>query len=436
MEWYFILALFILTLLGLFLLGFPVAFAFLIVNFLALYLFAGGLGSLFVVIPSALDMLLKTSMLAVPLFILMGEITFHSGIGETVINALDLWVGRLPGRLSLLAVMAGTLFAVLSGSALATTSMLGSVLIPQMRHKNYGKSMSIGPVLGGGGLAVIIPPTFLAIILASLTRVSVASMLMGLVIPGLLLATMYCGFIIMYAMLRPSEAPPHEVGAVSFLRKLQSLRHIMPLGGIIFLVIGVIIIGIASPTEAAALGALGCFVLAASYRKLSRAIITKTLTETAAIACMVFMIIIGSTAFSQLLAYTGASKGLVSVSTQLALPPIALLILMQMSIAILGTFMDQVSIMMIAIPTLLPIVTALGFDLVWFSIVTMINLSVAAFTPPFGLLLFAMKGVVPKDISMEDIIRAAVPYCIMGFAATGLIIAFPQIALWLPRLAR
>lgn len=436
MEWPLVLAIFLGVFIGLLLLGIPVAFAFLITNLLTLYLFAGGAKSLFVVIPSAFDMLISFTMLAVPLFILMGEVIFHSGVGEIVIDALDVWIGRLPGRLSLLAVAAGTIFAMLSGSSVATTAMLGSVLVPQMRRRGYSKGMCLGPILGGGSLAVIIPPTFLAVVLATLAEISIAGLLLALVMPGLLLGAIYIAFIIVQAVVQPNQAPPYRVAGISFVTRLKSLRHILPLGIIIFLVIGVIFLGIAAPEEAAALGALGTFVLAASYRRLNGTVIKKILTETASITCMVFMIVIGSTAFSQLLAYTGASRGLLEASTRLPLPPIFLVVMMQIAVLILGTFMDQISIMMITIPMLVPIVSAMGFDLIWFCTMTMLNLSIAGITPPFGLWLFALKGVVPEDVTFEDIVRAGMPYIFMGLVGILLVLAFPPFALWLPGLAR
>ena len=432
MDWYLVLLMFIGLLIFLILMGIPVAFAFLTTNFICLYFFAGGTQSLYTVIPSGFAMMTSITMLAVPLFILMGEVIFHSGVGWAVMEALDLWIGRLPGRLSLLAIVGGALFAMLSGSSIATIAMLGSVLIPVMRQKNYGKTMCVGPILAGGGLALIIPPTFLGVILAGLADISVADLLVALVIPGLLLAVIFMIYIFLLAKLKPQLAPTYKTEAISAVDRLRSLKYILPLGVVIFLVMGVIFLGVATPTEAAALGALGSFLLAAAYRKLTLNVFKKIFLETASITCVIFMIIIGSVAFSQLLAYTGASKEMVTKAMQLPLDPLMIFILLQSTIFILGFFMDQGSIMMIAIPLLAPVVSAMGYNLVWFGTVTLLNLSIAGITPPFGLNLFAMKGVVPEDIGMNIVIRSALPYVFLGIIGLACVIAFPGMALWLP----
>ena len=432
MDWYLILLIFLGLLIFLILMGLPVAFAFLATNFICLYFFADGTQSLYTVIPSGFSMMTSITMLAVPLFILMGEVIFHSGVGWAVLEALDLWIGRLPGRLSLLAVIGGTIFAMLSGSSIATIAMLGSVLIPVMRRKDYSRTMCVGPILAGGGLALIIPPTFLGVVLAGLADISVADLLVALVVPGLLLAFIFIAYIFISAKFCPQLAPPYPSEDVTFGDRLRSLKHILPLGIIVFLVMGVIFLGVATPTEAAALGALGSFGLAFAYRKMTLEIFKKIILETASITCVIFMIIIGSVAFSQLLAYTGASKEMVTKAMELPLEPMLVFIILQVTIFILGFFMDQASIMMIAIPLLAPVVSAMGYDLVWFGTVTLLNLSIAGITPPFGLNLFAMKGVAPDDIGMDVVIRSAVPYVLLGLVGLALVIAFPGLALWLP----
>jgi len=270
------------------------------------------------------------------------------------------------------------------------------------------------------------------VVLATLAEISISKLLMALFVPGFLLAFAFCVYIVVRAILQPEQSPPYDAGAIPLKKRAKSFLHIIPLACVIFLVTGVIFVGIATPTEAAALGAFGSFILAAGYKKLNGAVLKKILIQTGTITCAVFTIIIGSSAFSRLLAYTGAGKALVAAAVDLPLPPMALIIIMQIVLFILGTFMDQFSIMMITIPLLAPIVTSMGFDLIWFSTVSLINLSFGGLTPPFGLNLFAMKGVVPPDIGMWEIIRAAVPYIIMGVIGTLLVMVFPSLALWLP----
>ncbi len=216
---------------------------------------------------------------------------------------------------------------------------------------------------------------------------------------------------------------------VSWLERLKALRHIAPLAIVIFFVIGSIFIGLATPTEAAALVAMSTCIIAACYRKLGRQTILKTLKATALITGIAFMIIIGSQAFSQILAYTGATKGLINFAAQAPVSPIIVLVLMELVIFLMGAFMDQVSIIMISIPMFVPVVAGLGFDKMWFCTLTLVNLAVGMITPPFGLSLFALKGVVPPDFSMGDVIRGAVPFFLIGFVAVFIALFVPDIAL-------
>jgi tripartite ATP-independent transporter DctM subunit len=434
LEWYFVLLIMLGLLFVFFFSGLPVAFAFITLNFIAIYLWMGGATGFMMVVPSAFQMLNNFILVPTALFIIMGMIIFHSGAGWLVIDALDRWVGRVPGRLSVLSVAAGTAFAAVSGVPMGTTAMLGSIFVPEMRSRGYSKAMSLGPVLGGGGLALIIPPSAMAVILGGLAKTSIGHLLIACVVPGLILSTLYIAYILFQAMRHPESAPKYEGKRFSFMERIASLRYIIPLIGVVFLVTGVIFMGVATPTEAAATGALASFILVAAYRKLSWSALTKTLTNSVQVTVMVLMIIIGSVAFSQILAYTGCTAALAQFATELALPPILIVIAMQVVILILGCFMDLISITMITVPIFMPIVNILGFDMIWFCTMMLINLGAATLSPPFGMLLFTIKGVTSSDVTMGDIIRSAIPYFSMGIVIIGLVMAFPQLALWLPGL--
>jgi len=346
----------------------------------------------------------------------MGEVMFHSGIAPVLIRTLDKWLGRLPGRLSLLAVGAGTLFSTLTGTSLASVAMLGSVLVPEMEQQGYKKSMTLGPILGSGGLAMMIPPSALAVLCGAIAEISIGRILVGIIIPGLLMATIYAAYIIIRCRLQPSIAPTYEVTPTPLSEKLvATVRYVLPQGIIIFLVIGVIFLGIATPSEAAATGAIGTIIVALLYRRLSWEVVKKATVGTLSVTGMLFLIIAGATAFSQILAYSGASAGLSGLATGLPVAPIFIIMAMQVVILFLGAFMDVVSIMMITLPIFVPVVLSLGFNPVWFAIIFLINIEVAGISPPFGLSLFVMKG---------------------GLIAMALIIAFPTLALWLPGLMR
>ncbi|MBC8459488.1 MAG: TRAP transporter large permease subunit [Deltaproteobacteria bacterium] len=417
--------------------GIPVAVAFLFIDILGAVLFMGGEPGIIQLIVNMEESLTSFSLLPVPLFILMGEVMFHSRLGFKAIDVIDQWIGRIPGRLSLLAVTGGAVFSTMSGSTLATTAILGSMLVPEMEKKGYKKSMSIGPIMGSGGLSMLIPPSALAILLAALNQISVGGLLIAGILPGCLIAFFYASYVVIRCWLQPDLAPAYKVSDVSVMTKMRgTVTHVLPLGLIIFLVIGLIFLGIATPSEAAALGSFGTIILAAAYRKMNLSILRSSIIGTIKITSMMFMIIVGSMTFSQIMAFSGASEGLIRIVTSLDLPPIMVLISMQVLLLFLGCFMDNLSMVMIAIPIFLPIINALHFNTLWFALIMLINMEMANTTPPFGLLLFVMKGVAPKNTTMGDIYKAGVPFLLCDAVAMVLVMIFPQIALYLPSLIK
>jgi tripartite ATP-independent transporter DctM subunit len=404
MEWWVVLSFFFGGVVLILLSGFPVAFAFL-----------------------ALDLL------GVWIFMVMGEVMYHSRLADNTLDVLDRWIGKVPGRLGVLSAVSGVIFAATSGSSMANTAMLGTVLLPEMRKRGYSVGMSVGPILGSGGLAILIPPSALAVVQASIAQISVAKLLMGGVMPGILLGVIFCAYIILTAIFKPSVAPAYPVSDSSLGEKLfLTVKHILPVALIIFSVIGFIVLGLATPTEAAASGAIATVLVSIAYGRLTKKMIMASLKGTVEITVMVFMIIAASKTFSSVLAYTGASSGLTNLVQGTSLPPILVLIAMMVIVGILGCFMEGVSIMMICLPVFMPIVTLLGFDPVWFGVLFLINIELGQLTPPFGMLLFVMKGVAPPDVKMEEIIWAAVPYMIFDVLIMAMIMIWPGIALWLP----
>ena len=436
MEWWVTLILLWALLVGFFFTGIPVAFAFIIMNIIGLYVWAGGASSFTLIAPSMFNTLSNFILVPIPLFILMGEILACSGVAWIIVESLDKWIGRIPGRLSLLAIGAGTIFASVSGVPMGTTAMLASVFFPEMRRRGYSKQMSVGPILGGGGLALIIPPTVIGVLLAAIAEVSVGNLLIAIIIPGFLLSALYTIYVLFRAIFQPHTAPPYVSTGISLWERVIALRHILPITAIIFLVTGVIFVGVATPSEASALGAAGCFVLAAGYGRLNMKVIKRALTNTSQISVMVLIIIAGSVTFSQVLAYTGSTKALVSFVVGLNMSPIVIIIFMHIIVLLLGCFMDLISVIMISIPILMPVVQALGFDPIWFCTTILVNLGIGMLTPPVGLLLFTIKGVLPDDISVSDIVRSSIPYFLMGMLTIAFIIIFPGMALWLPNVMK
>ncbi len=437
MEWQLAALLFFGGLIFLMILGLPVAFCFLLMTLVGVFLFWGGEAGLRQLTISIFGSLSSFTLLPLPLFILMGEVMFHSGIAPHMMDALDKLMGRLPGRLGLLAVAGGTVFATLSGSSIGSVAMLGEVLTPDMEERGYKKAMSLGPILGSGGLAIMIPPSNLAVILGAIAEISIGKILIAIIIPGLLMATLYASYIIGRCYLQPSIAPAYEVTPTSILQKVVAfMRYVLPLGLIVFLVIGLIILGIATPTESAATGAIGTFILAAAYRRFNWQMVKKAILGTLRTMIMIFMIIASAQAFSQVLSFSGVGMGISKLLIDLPLAPIFIIVSMQVLILFLGMFIGPVAIMMITLPIFMPIIYALGFNPVWFTVIVLLNMEMSTTSPPYGLSLFVMKGVAPPDTTMMDIYRAALPFLLCDLIVMVLIIAFPTIALWLPGLIK
>jgi len=435
LEWYVLIVFLIGGLLFLLALGLPIAFSFLLLNFIGAYIFMGGTNGLALATQQIFTSLTSFTLSPIPLFILMGEVMLHSGMAIRTLDVIDKWIGRLPGRLSLIVIAGGTLFSTLSGSTIANTAMLGETMVPEMTSRGYKKPMTLGPVVGVGGLAMLIPPSALAVVFASLAQISVGKVLIAGAIPGLLLCIFYGSYIIIRCSLNPSLAPAYEVEYHSLSEKISGFfKYVLPLGFIFFLVLGVIFLGIATPTEAAATGALGSLILAAIYKGLNKETLQKSLSGTLHVTIMAFMIIAASKTYSSILAYTGATRGLVEFVTGLEMSPLSYLIIMMIILMILGTFMEQVSMMMVTIPIFLPLIKSLGYDPIWFALLMLLNLEMAMSTPPFGMLLFVMKGSAPKGTTLGEICLAAAPFLVCDLIVMIILIVFPNLVLFLPSL--
>lgn len=436
MEWWVILLLIFGGLLILFIIGLPIAFAFLTVNVVGAIILWNGTAGVNQLVLNIFDSVSKFSLLPIPMFILMGEIMFRTGLGIKVFETIGKWLGRLPGRLSIVAVGSGTMFSVLSGSSVASTALLGSLLVPDMNKKGYSHTMSVGPILGSSGLATMIPPTALGILLATLASIPVGHFLVAILIPGLLLAFMLLVYVVVRSYLQPHLAPSYDVKKVSFSEKMiDTVKYIFPLGIVIFLLLGVIILGLGTPTQGAVLGAVGTIFISYFYGGLTWKSIWESLTGTFKSTVMIFMIIVGSTTFGQILSYTGVTQGLVQIVSDLGFQPLIILILIQIALFILGCFMEPLSIMMMTLPVLMPIASGIGFDPLWFGVIILLNMQIATITPPFGMDLFAMKSVMPQgSITMIEIYKAVIPFIILNLLLMFILILFPSLSLWLPSL--
>lgn len=435
MEWYYVLAALIGGLIIFMLMGLPVVFAFFTVNLIGAYFVMGGDKGVLQLIRNAVDSIQSFALLPIPLFIFMGEIMFHTGIAARAIDAVDKLIAKVPGRLSLVAIVGGTIFSSLSGSTIANTAMLGSTLLPEMYKRGYTPSISIGPIVATGGIAMLIPPSALAVLLGSIALIPIGELLIASIIPALILASMFFAYVIIRCTLNPSIAPAYDVAELTMRERLAPFfKYVLPLMGIFVVVVGSIIAGIATPTESAALGAAASLFAAVAYRCLTMENFLTSVTQTLRFTVMTLFIICGSITFSQIMAFSEATTGLTELVTESGLTPLWILIGMLVVLMFLGCFMDQVSMMMITIPVFMPVAEQLGYNIVWFGVLMLMILEISLATPPFGLLLFVAKGAAPDSTTMQEIIFSVTPFIGMAMLVVVLLIAFPEITLLLPNL--
>jgi len=434
-DWYIIILIFFLSLIGLMLLGFEVAFCFMLIAMVGAYMMWQGPVGLEQLVLQIYSSVTMRSLMPLPPFILMGEIMFQSGTAGLILDTVDKWTGRIAGRLSLIAVATGTLFGCITGSSSASCAMLGSVMTPEMAKRGYAKSMSLGPIPGSGSLAMMIPPSGLAILVAAIGEISVAKLLVAIIFPGLCIATLYIIYIMGRCTFQPHIAPKYAAVAVPLSEKLRAtLYHIVPLSIIIFLVIGVMLLGWATPSEAASSGAVGCFIVAALHRRLTWEAVKKAFVGTMHLSVMLFLIVCTAQAFSQMLSWSGASIGFVTFVAELPVRPLTTIILMVGVLFILGMFMPTTAMIMIGIPFMVPVVKTLGFDTVWFGVLFMLSLECAVMSPPYGINLFIVKQVGPPGTTIKDVYLSVLPFLGLSVIVILLVVFFPQIALFLPGL--
>ncbi len=415
-------------------LGLPVAFCFLVINLVGAMLFLGGEVGLTQVARSSISSIANFSLTPIPLFILMGEVLFHTGLAVKVIDGVERLIKQVPGRLAVVAVVAGTVFSAISGSTIATTAMLGGLMVPMMISRGYHPTMATGPIMAIGAVDMLIPPSALTVLLGSLSGISISKLLIGGIVPGLLLSAAFITYIVVRVKLNPTLAPSSVFTKYEGWDRWRPLfQYVIPLISIFAVVVISMTAGWATPTESAAIGALFTIALALAYRALSFRNLTQALLGTAAISGMILFIIFGAVTFSQILSFSGASDGIVELITSQGLPPLAIVAAMMLVLVFLGIFVDQVSMMMITLPIFMPLIQKFGVDPVWFGVMFLICMQLGLLLPPHGLLLMTMKGVAPPEVTMAHVFRAVVPYVLMSLLMLGLVFSVPEIALWLPR---
>ena len=415
--------------------GLPVAFAFLAINLLGAAIFLGGEAGMMQLARNSVASVTSFALTPIPLFILMGEVLFHTGLAVKVIDGVERLIRDIPGRLAVIAVVAGTVFSAISGSTIATTAMLGSLMLPVMLSRGYHPTIAAGPIMAIGAVDMLIPPSALTVLLGSLSGISISKLLIGGIVPGLVLSAIFVAYIVARVKLSPELAPKSAFAEYAGWRRFQPFfQYVLPLVSIFVVVVGAMIAGWATPTECAALGAFATIVLAFLYRALSIENLVQSLRGTAAISGMILFIIVGATTFSQILSFSGASNGLAQMITALGLPPMAVIAGMLLLLIFLGVFVEQVSMMMITLPIFMPVVQGLGVDLVWFGVMFLICMQLGLLMPPHGLLLMTMKGVSPPQVTMMHIFRAVAPFLLISILVLVAVFFAPGVATWLPGL--
>src|SRR5690242_1804320 len=415
-------------------LGLPVAFAFMVINLAGALIFLGGEAGLIQFARNCVGSVASFSLTPIPLFILMGEVLFHTGLAVKVIDGVEHLIRQVPGRLAVVAVVAGTVFSAISGSTLATTAMLGSLMLPVMLSRGYHPTMATGPLMAIGAVDMLIPPSALTVLLGSLSGISISKLLIGGIVPGLILSVAFVVYIMLRVKLNPSLAPRATFTEYRGWEKFRPfLQYVVPLVSIFVVVVASMSAGWATPTESAAIGALFTMLLAVGYRALTPRNLLQALRGTAGISGMILFIIVGAMTFSQILSFSGASNGVVETIATLGLPPTGLIAAMMLVLIFLGLFVEQVSMMLITLPIFMPLVQKLGADTVWFGVMFLICMQLGLLLPPHGLLLMTMKGVAPPQVTMAHIFRAVIPYIAMSLFVLTLVFLVPAVAVWLPK---
>lgn len=373
----------------------------------------------------------KWELVALPLFIFMGEILFRSGISEKLFKSLVPWLYRLPSGLLLINIVACTLFAAVSGSSAATTATVGRITLSEFKKLGYNNSLAMGSLAGAGTLGFLIPPSLIMIIYAILADVSIGKMFIAGVVPGIFLASIYMFYLISRGLINPTIAPQGDQ-RYSWGDRIVSLKDIAPVMVLIVSVLGSIYMGIASITEAASLGVLASLIFAYASRRMNGRILHECLVNAVKTTSMICLIVMGAGFLSRAMGILGIPRELTQLIVEMGLPPLLLMLMLAFVYILLGCILDGFSIVLMTLPIALPLVISAGFDPIWFGVFLILMVELSQITPPVGFNLFVIQGLTDKDIG--TIARASFPFFLLMILATVTLTLFPQIVLWLPNL--
>lgn len=414
------------------LLNMPVAFALGIIG-AGIILWGSGLNGLYILASTSWSGWGNFLLIAIPLFILMAAFLEGSGVADDLYEAIHKWMGPIRGGLAMGTILICTVFAAMSGTSSLGTLSMGVIALPSMLKRKYDEKLGIGAVAAGGTLGILIPPSLGMIFFGYLANVSIGKLFIAGIIPGLVLSLMFVGYIAIKCYRNPNMGPPvSREERYTIKQKLMSLKSVIVPVLLVLLVLGLIYSGVATPTEAAGIGAFGAFLSVIIYGRLTWNLVKKSLMTTLRITSMVGFLVLGAQLFTQALVFMGSTEFVVETVNGLGVNRWVILVGTQLILIFLGFFMDGLGIMIITIPIFMPLITSLGFDPLWFGILFTVNMEMAYLTPPFGLNLFYMKMITPDTVAIGDIFKSVVPYITIMIIAMVLLMIFPQMALWLP----
>jgi tripartite ATP-independent transporter DctM subunit len=417
--------------------GYPIAFT---IAGTALFfgVYAFGLGFFDLLPLRVWGVMTNFTLTAVPLFVFMGVTLERSGLAENLLETMGFVFGRIPGGIAIAVVIVGTLLAASTGIVGATVTTMGLIALPTMLRRNYKTELATGVICASGTLGQIIPPSIVLVIVADILQVSVGDIFLGAFIPGLILSGLYILYVTVTCMVAPHHAPPIPAEERAALPTRELTRRVVggliPPLGLMVAVLGSIFFGIASPTEAAAVGATGALVLTITARKFTWAMLNQTMQLTGRLTSMVFIILVGASAFGLAFRGMGGDTLIRNFISHMDMPPNVVFGSVMLLVFVLGFFLDFIEISFIHLPILAPILTEMGFDPLWYGVVLGVNLQTSFLTPPFGYALFYLRGVAPPEVTTGQIYRGIIPFVVIQLAGMMAVIFFPQLALWLPRL--
>lgn len=372
---------------------------------------------------------------AIPMFVLMGAILERSGIAERLFKVMQIWLGRLPGGLAVATIAMGAVFAAAAGVVGAVEVMIGMMAIPAMQRYRYDNTLIAGTICAGGSLGTMIPPSVIAVMYASLAQMSVGELLAGMMFPGLLMIALFIGYLIAQGLLRPPEKVPElaQVDALPLGEKLWlTLTSLLPICALIFAVLGSLLAGIASPTEAASVGALGALLLCIFYGRFSLSMLAESLRITVRISAMILLIVAAGTMFMGTFAANGGSKLIREAVETAGLGDTGIIVFFLLIVLLLGFVLDWTANVLICVPLFTPFVRQLGIDPVWFGTMVIIVIQTSYLTPPMASSIFYLKSIAPPDMTYGQMCRGVVPFILLQLATLAIVALYPPIATWLP----